>query len=97
MYLNKIHFTAVDIWSQKFSKALKGYHCNEVDEYLDLIIKDYQSIEKHMEDLMEENIKLRRHITEINKQNVDKSNKIDILQRLSKLEKHVFFEKLTSS
>ena len=97
MHLNKINLTPIDIWTQNFNKVQRGYHCYQVDEFLDLIIKDYQSFEKQIEDLMKENSILRRQIAEKTKKENDKPNTIDILQRLSKLERRVFFEKITSS
>lgn len=33
---------AIDIQNKEFEKKLKGYDCNEVDDFLDNIIQDYE-------------------------------------------------------
>ncbi len=34
----------IDIQNKEFEKKLKGYDCNEVDDFLDTIIQDYELI-----------------------------------------------------
>ncbi len=50
----------VDIQNKDFSKKIKGYDCNEVDDFLDEIIKDYSS-------LLKENQALKNRISMLNK------------------------------
>ena len=34
----------VDIQNKEFEKKLKGYDCDEVDDFLDAIIQDYEAL-----------------------------------------------------
>lgn len=56
--------TPTDIENKEFSRAKKGYDCDEVDEFLDLVIVD-------MEKLIKENRRLNEELNKANSQ-VDK-------------------------
>ncbi|MBQ6088432.1 MAG: DivIVA domain-containing protein, partial [Firmicutes bacterium] len=56
--------TPSDIENKDFRRAKKGYDCDEVDEFLDLIIVD-------MEKLLQENRRLKEELSKVNTQ-VDK-------------------------
>ena len=56
--------TPSDIENKEFSRAKKGYDCDEVDEFLDLVIVD-------MEKLIKENSRLQDELSKANTQ-VDK-------------------------
>ena len=56
--------TPSDIENKDFRRTKKGYDCDEVDEFLDLIIVD-------MEKLLQENRKLKEELSKVNTQ-VDK-------------------------
>lgn len=43
--------TPIDIQNKDFSKKIKGYDCDEVDDFLDEIIKDYQLLIKENQSL----------------------------------------------
>ena len=32
----------IDIQNKEFEKKLKGYNCDEVDDFLDVVIQDYE-------------------------------------------------------
>lgn len=34
----------VDIQNKEFEKKLKGYDCNQVDDFLDVVIQDYEAL-----------------------------------------------------
>lgn len=36
----------IDIQNKEFSKKIKGYDCDEVDDFLDAIIQDYETLGK---------------------------------------------------
>lgn len=38
--------TPLDIHNKEFKKALRGYDADEVDEFLDVVIKDYENLYK---------------------------------------------------
>ncbi|EKB56507.1 cell division regulator GpsB [Facklamia hominis] len=95
------NLTAKDILQKEFSRSMRGYNAAEVDEYLDSIIRDYDSYQKDVVFLKNENERLIAKVDELTKQlSLAKKNapsnpgsgvtNFDILKRLSNLEKHVF-------
>ena len=49
----------VDIQNKDFEKKLKGYDINEVDEFLDLVIRDYDMLYRENKVLKEKNLSLK--------------------------------------
>lgn len=94
---NKIRLTAKEILEKDFKTSFRGYNKDEIDKYLDFIIKDYEYFQKETEQLKQENQRLRKEMENQQQQNSqpapDNTN-YDILKRLSNLEKHVFGSKL---
>ena len=86
------------ILEKEFSKGFKGYNSDEVDQFLDEIIQDYDVFEKIVEKLQEENLRLKEELENVPKKQIapqtSGSTNFDILKRLSNLEKHVFGSKL---
>ena len=84
----------------------RGFDIEEVDAFLDLIIRDYDTFQKEISFLQAENERLLTKVDELSRQaTVSKANRssnvsssgvtnFDILKRLSNLEKHVFDSKL---
>jgi len=93
---NKIQLTAKDILEKEFKTSMRGYNQEEVDQFLDMIIKDYKTFAKEYEDLQLENQRLKKQIEDLRKQPAQPigATNFDILKRLSNLEKHVFGNKL---
>jgi len=103
---NLINLTPEDILNKEFKIDTRGYRLKEVDQFLDIIIADYQefnkiilNLSKEKEEQMEEILSLKQEIrnlktsVEISKsasQNSDSINNLDILKRLSQLEKIVY-------
>ena len=56
------HLTAKGIFQKEFQKSLRGYDPAEVNEFLDLVIRDYDSFQKEVLFLKEENERLKRII-----------------------------------
>ncbi len=101
-----LNLTQDDILEQEFKIDTRGYRLKEVDQFLDLIIADYgtfldvikkQELEK--DKLTEEIIKLKKQLRdasvnmEIAKASSTNSapvNNVDILKRISNLEKVIF-------
>ena len=98
MLSDKIKLTAKEILEQEFKTAMRGYKQEDVDKFLDQIIKDYETFHQEYEILQQENSKLKRQLEESTKKPLASSNSgstnFDILRRLSNLEKHVFGSKL---
>ena len=102
------NLTAKDILQVEFTKTMRGYNTAEVDEYLDNIIRDYDSYQKDVVYLKNENERLISKVDELTKQlaltkkNVPNTpgsgvTNFDILKRLSNLEKHVFGSKINNT
>jgi len=96
MLSNKVKLTAKDILEKEFKTSMRGYKQEDVDQFLDIIIKDYEVFQSEMEELKQENARLKKQLEESKRQNVQPvgTTNFDILKRLSNLEKHVFGNKL---
>ncbi|MEA0552251.1 cell division regulator GpsB [Lysinibacillus irui] len=94
-----IKLTSKMILEKEFKKNFKGYNVEDVDSFLDEIIQDYETFEKVVAQLREENRQLKEEIDSTPKRQPVASatagtTNFDILKRLSNLEKHVFGSKL---
>ena len=93
-----------DILDKEFKIDTRGYRLKEVDQFLDIIIGDYEqffniinNLEKEKADLLGEIMALKQELrnsklsVEVVK-NADSSeiNNIDVMRRLSQLEKMVY-------
>lgn len=104
MYNDKIYLTPQEILDKEFKIDARGYRPQEVDKYLDMVIRDYTEFiniikrnEKDMKDLREDNAKLKAEIRSLREQLVTASssdnsgvNNVYLLKRISQLEKVVF-------
>ncbi len=73
----KLNLSVNKIATKEFStKAIKGYNTDEVDEFLNLIIEDYETIAEYIKDCKETIKKLRDENYQLKKArlNNDKSN-----------------------
>ena len=68
-------FSPKDILQQEFKTKMRGYDPVEVDEFLDNIIKDYESYNKEILALQEENDRLNAKIDQLSKRLHHGSNK----------------------
>lgn len=104
MYEDKRFLTAKEILEKDFKIDARGYRPQEVDQFLDLIIKDYVDFETTAKRLVNEikvlendNAKLKSEIRNLKaKLEIAGYNKgvtnVDILKRISDLEKVVYGE-----
>ena len=105
MYNDKIYLTPQEILEHDFKIDARGYRPQEVDRFLDIIIKDYEEmnsiihdLEKENKHLTEDNISLKQEIRKLkNKLEVLAENEgsgnvsnADVLRRISKLEKIIY-------
>ena len=109
MYQNKIKFMPQDILEKNFKIDTRGYRLKEVDQFLDDIISDYEqflniinNLEKEKADLITENMNLKQELrnSKLNMEvasssikNTGEVTNLDILKRLSQLEKMVYGSK----
>ncbi|WP_077618548.1 cell division regulator GpsB [Bacillus sinesaloumensis] len=97
MFSDKIKLNATQILEKEFKTGMKGYKQEEVDKFLDVIIKDYETFAQEIEELQQENLRLKRQLEDSYKKQPQAqtgTTNFDILKRLSNLEKHVFGSKL---
>ena len=102
----RISLSTKDILQKQFKRSFRGFDIEEVDAFLDLIIRDYDTFQKEISFLQAENERLLTKVDELSRQaTVSKVNRtsnvsssgvtnFDILKRLSNLEKHVCDSKL---
>ena len=98
----RISLSTKDILQKQFKRSFRGFDIEEVDAFLDLIIRDYDTFQKEISFLQAENERLLTKVDELSRQaTVSKANRssnvsssgvtnFDILKRLNRLEKEVF-------
>ncbi|GGH86251.1 DivIVA domain-containing protein [Pullulanibacillus pueri] len=97
---NKLtQLTTKDILEQDFKTALRGYSPDDVDQFLDTIIKDYEAMNREIQRLRQENARMKQELTQQKSEQrrpmaAQGQTNYDILKRLSNLEKHVFGSRL---
>ena len=105
MYQKKITLMPQDILEKEFKIDTRGYRLKEVDQFLDIIIGDYEqflniidNLEKEKAGLLKEIMNLKQELRNSqlsieavsnNKVNGEVTN-VDIIRRLSQLEKMVY-------
>lgn len=106
MYNNKIKLSPNDIYEKGFKIDTKGYRIKEVDEFLDIIIEDYDEFQRVIEELENNNRDLATQISDLKKEIRELQMKIeindvsgvqrkevtnvDLMKRLARLEKVVY-------
>lgn len=103
--MENVQHTREEILNKDFKKTRigTGYDITDVDAYLDEIISDYQAFQNNIGELTNQNQKLKDQVAELTKQvsaapaSAPKASpapavntNMDILKRLSNLERRVF-------
>ena len=100
MYNDRITLTMQDILEKEFKIDARGYRLQEVDKFLDVIIKDYneynniiKSLEKEKRELAQESTVLKNEVRNL-KSSIEAARigekeitNVDLLRRISQLEK----------
>lgn len=75
MYNDRIYLTPQEILEKEFKIDARGYRPQEVDKYLDMVIRDYteyistiKKLDKDIKDLTDDNIKLKQEIRRLNEE-----------------------------
>lgn len=106
MYNDRIILTPDDILNKEFKIDARGFRPQEVDKFLDIVIRDYtefiavtKKLEKEVNVLSTENARLKNELRKL-RSNIEAAedassingqvNNVDLLRRLSQLEKVVF-------
>ncbi|MGT2666628.1 cell division regulator GpsB [Streptococcus rifensis] len=103
-----IKFTTKDIFEQEFKISMRGYNKEEVDEFLDDIMKDYDVYEAKIKELKAEVSRLRNQgkpaSSIANPSSLSErpefarastATNFDILKRINRLEKEVFGKQIS--
>ena len=104
MYQNKITLMPQDILEKDFKIDTRGYRLKEVDQFLDIIIGDYEqfleiinNLEKEKAELLGEIMNLKQELRNsqlsaevATSRGTGEVTNVDILKRLSQLEKMVY-------
>ncbi|MEG1495231.1 MAG: cell division regulator GpsB [Bacilli bacterium] len=103
MYQNKVMLTEQDILEKDFKIDTRGYRLKEVDQFLDLIIGDYEQfkaiikgLEVEKEELLTEIMNLKQELrntrmsASIAKGDNREVTNVDVMKRLAQLEKIVY-------
>ena len=104
MCQDRIMLTTKDLLEKEFKVDTRGYRPQEVDKFLDIVIRDYEEffniikeLENEKKDLVDDNIKLKQDIRMLKTKidaikdgNTSEIRNADILRRLSSLEKLVY-------
>jgi len=108
MYQNRINLSPQDILEKDFKIDTRGYRLKEVDQFLDVVISDYEqfleiinNLEKEKTDLLSEIMNLKQELrnSKLSVEVASSSNargevtNVDIIRRLSQLEKMVYGNK----
>ena len=100
MYHDKIALTMQNILEKEFKVDARGYRMQEVDQFLDIIIRDYNEYNNIIKELcnekkglVDENALLKQEIRDL-KSTIDtlktgekEITNVDLLRRISQLEK----------
>ena len=101
---DKIVLSSRDILEKEFKIDTRGYCMQEVDRFLDVIIKDYEemnsmirALAEDKKELVEDNIRLKQEVRNlrtkldvITDNNGEGSSTADVLRRLANLEKYIY-------
>lgn len=95
MTINRIQLTETNILEKEFKKSMRGYNEEDVDEFLDVIIKDYEAFTEEINRLKQENERFRKSMERTSTRSTNQPTaptqvNYDVLKRLSNLEKAVF-------
>ena len=103
MLFEEISLTPQDILDKEFKIDARGFRITEVDAFLDTVIKDYieftnytNALKQENEDLQNEIIRLQSELRRASDiietfKGADKSiTNVDLMKRLSNLEKYVY-------
>ena len=104
MYQDRIVLNSRDILEKEFKIDTRGYRPQEVDRFLDMIIKDYEEmnaiireLEREKKQLVEDNISLKQDVRNLKtkievlaESDGGSITNADMLRRISKLEKIIY-------
>ena len=104
MYQERILLTVKDILEKEFKIDTRGYRPQEVDKFLDVIIRDYEEmiaiikeLDSDKKTLIEDNMRLKQEarmlrtkLDVLKDSGTSDASSSDVLRRLSNLEKIIY-------
>ena len=93
MYQERILLTTKDILEKEFKIDTRGYRPQEVDKFLDVIIRDYEEFFAIIKEIEHEKQEIRSLHTKLEVLRDDNDGNVsnsDLLRRLSNLEKIIY-------
>lgn len=104
-----VKFTTKDIFEQDFKIGFRGYDQDEVNDFLDDIMKDYDAYEAIIKELKGEIARLKAQAANTSRpapvavedadtlrtERASSATNFDILRRLNRLEKEVFGKQIS--
>ncbi len=101
--MEKINLTPEEILNKTFDIDLKGYSAQQVDEFIDIMLEDYQNYDANIAELEARIGALNAQIEELKKENIELQGRkkvfdltnttsyspVDLLKRVSRLEEEV--------
>ena len=101
--MQTFELTVQEILDKQFNIDFKGYNAQEVDEFLDLVIHDYQQYDEKLKECTDTLLKYENTIESLKNQISDlqsrlnlqsevstNTSNLDVLRRLARLEAEVF-------
>ncbi len=105
-YSDRFFLSAGEILEKEFKIDARGYRPQEVDKFLDMVIRDYteyaniiKKLENDKKNLASDNAKLKQEVRRLqsayenssnNMENTRSISNVDLLKRISQLEKIVY-------
>ncbi|MCS1350514.1 DivIVA domain-containing protein [Mechercharimyces sp. CAU 1602] len=82
--------TPMDIFQKDFKTALRGYDVDEVNEFLDLVIKNYEDVTEENKQLKEElRLQKQKPHSSSSDSHVEEALR-DVMNRIAQLEQYVY-------
>jgi DivIVA domain-containing protein len=82
--------TPMDIFNKDFKHAIRGYDIDEVNEFLDLVIKNYEDLIEENERLKEQLRKAQRAPSRASEDTGPDATIQNLIRRVERLEQVVF-------
>ncbi len=94
MYNDRLYLSPREILDKEFKVDAQGYRPQEVDKFLDMVIRDYteyaniiKKLEQDIKDLTEDNIKLKKEIRRLQDElTTSSSNQSSVNHNVSNLD-----------
>ncbi|HLR60204.1 MAG TPA: cell division regulator GpsB [Pseudogracilibacillus sp.] len=96
MKINRVQLSSKEILEKDFKTSLRGYNQKDVDEFLDVVMQDYEALNNEIQQLKQENDRFKRSSAqepEHKKPTQPQQVNYDVLKRLSNIERAVFGQK----